>query len=1384
MRLLAIFLVLVSLPAAAIVALTVDFSSITQLASPTFDGGQSASTAPSTTTAPGRAPRARSTTPDGDQAEPRPEPEPKPDPAPQPGGQADQAEGGSRAEGGSAGGSALRAIVSGVLAIGGGLLLLTALAGGAVVAARTASRRRRQVVRYRLVPFRADEVTPEMVGRLFESWHQQLLERWRSRPLGGQPSLAVETLMEPDGQGGLEGRLVIAMPRELVSAVEGSLRACYPNCRLEPRHEPPPAPAAIVRLKKRASFIQTLRIPEEDDPIVTDAVLGAMAQTDAPCVVQITLTPTPALFDRYARGRFRARERRAMRARGLDRADPGMGSELLARELEAGLSVQHRTLHFADIRIGGPTREACKAIGGALRGETAGENRLHERHLSKPGRYDLYVERMRRAWANPLPSWRRGVYASSELAGLWCLPSPGLTAVAVTRSAVPRVDAPPEVSRDPGHGILRDERGPVGILSQDKSDGLGLIGGQKTGKTSVLCQTVRVDAEDPDCAVIVLMPKPGDARKALAAVPAWRTVHYLDFEAPEFGINPLLAVGDVAMVADKVVEAFRDVNMEGDIRGSSDRYLRQAAQAAIGASRAGAIDGMPTLWHMYRMLLPGETVFREHVVRSIYGDPRFADTATFFGRDLPNDLRDAAVNTTSKLDAPRNKILRLIVESLDKVLRHPRQLDLDSVVRNREVLIVDGKMGTFGSDNCRVMMQFILNMLYGTLQRQQQLPEGERVRVAVKVDEAHLIVNESFADALATLRSAGLEIVAAWQYGEQIQDPKIRAGMMSLLRQRCMFSMGETQDARAMSELTMSVYSDVIRPDREARSRMRVAPDTIINLPNHHAVCSWISSGARVPAFVAQTIPLPDAPAMEATHLEAQRARGGYVPERLPDPLPDVSTDTEVDRALALAVGVGAEPAEVVAAAPAAPAPAVPAVPAVPAAPPEASEVVPAAAAEGRTLGEPVAGGEHGAGGARQAPPAPAAPEVSGVEPAAAVEDRTLAAPELAEATPAPAAAPRAAAASGGDADAPVPESYLELDLDEVRGLDWEDVDVLPGGARHEPSERELEILAALWRCRVLFARQVWRRWWGGSTLRSAQLGLQKMARAGWIRPCRFAMRQRGSQQRMYVLTQAGFELAQQRANRHGSYVDPQLEWREPQLNDPRRLVRDLHVNAWVLALEQLAGSAFGNWRGPREAKLRPPRRRVRGEWLDLRPEDVVVGTSRQLDGLASGPFEAVTPGAAVELRLRVQGEPLRLDLLVDVERGRGGAAREAKLQRYDALLTGWARMLDRYQMLGRPPVVVLVAEDEPSALSILRLADRLMTGRLAKAGEGEVEWPHPGRRALFVAIERDIHLGSLAAYQLPPLPPELRERVDGRGAAALQPRRVELVEARLLRPR
>ncbi|HXE43790.1 MAG TPA: hypothetical protein VN635_01195 [Conexibacter sp.] len=1156
---------------------------------------------------------------------------------------------------------------------------------------RTLRRRERDVVWTWLVPYRADEAHHEAVRSLLESWHQVLIERWWRRPHRGQPAITLDLAMEVDGQGAAEGRMLLSMPAGARPGLEGALAACYPDARLVTRATPPQPVGELVRLKKRHAFIRALRTSEGGETRnVIDALLSQMEQVGGPAHVQLALVPTPALFDHWSRRRFRSHERASGHVTVPDARDrsSSMRSEVVHRELEHGLVIQHRPLFFVDVRVGAADYARASAIAGTLRGESAGENRLVERHMRM--RRALYRERMRRGWANPLPSWRHGVMSSSELAALWHTPSPGLTTVAMRRALVPRAVASPEIERDPRQSLMRDERGPVGIRARDKSDGLGLIGGQKTGKTSVLCRSVAVDAADDDCALVVLMPKPGDARLALSTVPPHRTVHYLDFERPEFGINPLLANGEVSMVADRIVDAFRDVVAEGDIRGSSDRYLRQAAQATIAGARAGALSEAPSLWHMYRMLLPSEVEFREHVVSAIYDDPRFVDTTTFFARDLPNDLRDALVNTTSKLDAPRNKILRLMVEGLDKVLRHPVQLSIDELIRNRGVLIVDGKMGTFGSDNCRVMMQFILSMLYGALQRQQQLDERDRVRLALKVDEAHLMINASFADALATLRSAGLEVVAAWQYGAQIEDEKIRSGMMSLLRQRCMFSMGEARDAREMSEIAMAVYTDMIREDTAARGRVRMTPDVFINMPNHHAMCTWIANGARAPSFIGQTIPMRPEEAIIEHHLEAQRERGGYVPDRLPNPFPDVGPDPVGDARVLEVVG-----------APAAPAPAT---------------------------------------------PAPARDD--GDEP-------------------------------GAEAGSGAPESYTELDLDDVRGIVWDEVEPLADAERRDATPRELEILAALWDHRHLFASQIHRRWWADSSLRACQQALTRMTRDGWVRRFRFSVAEGGAQQRVYCISHAGFELLQ-RANVRGSDVDAETVWREPPSGDPRAVLRDLHGNGWVLALHARLPKAVRGWRGPSASRIVPPRKRVQGDWIEMRPSDIPLG-NRRLHGCELQRLEQVTPGATVELRLGRGERAVRVELLIELDRSRGAVYNEQKLRRYDLMLAGWFRMLDRYRSLGSPPVVVFVCEDERRALAYLRTADRAVTTRLARAGDPEAEWPSPARRHMLWVCERNVHEGSLSALALPELPPSVRRKL---GDEKLTPRRVELIDPALVAPR
>jgi hypothetical protein len=163
--------------------------------------------------------------------------------------------------------------------------------------------------------------------------------------------------------------------------------------------------------------------------------------------------------------------------------------------------------------------------------------------------------------------------------------------------------------------------------------------------------------------------------------------------------------------------------------------------------------------------------------------------------------------------------------------------------------------------------------------------------VAVKVDEARLVTNQSFANALATLGSAALEggpRLAVRRADAGPEDPlRPDAG---LLRQRCMLSMDESAGAREMGEIVMNVYTDMVKDDSASRSRERMTPGVIYNLPTHHALCSWISSSAGQPRFTVQTMPLETDGAVVEHHLTAQRARGAFAPDRLPDPLPEVAS--------------------------------------------------------------------------------------------------------------------------------------------------------------------------------------------------------------------------------------------------------------------------------------------------------------------------------------------------------------------------------------------------------------------------------------------------------------------------------------------------------------
>jgi hypothetical protein len=383
------------------------------------------------------------------------------------------------------------------------------------------------------------------------------------------------------------------------------------------------------------------------------------------------------------------------------------------------------------------------------------------------------------------------------------------------------------------------------LRPEDKPYGCALTGSQGTGKTSVMAQSCADDAQDDDCCLIVLDPKRDLADKALSVIPRRRMVWILDVAAPEIGINPLLIPGRPDAVADAVVEGFRDTNEDGAIMASSDRYLRQAAIGALVL--AGDEKRMPTMGDLYRLLLPHEDTMRRRVAELCDTHGALAFTSVFFGESLPTDLRDARSQTTVKLDAPRNKIEALLgVPSVNRMLHHPVQRSLHDIIAAREVLVVRGASGSIGEGNAIKVLTWLLRCLDAALSDQQQKPAAERVRVALKVDEAHLLLTPTFARMLAVHRSAGLEAMCAWQQLSQIKDLAVRQATTNLLQNRFVFRMNNPDDARTEIGVMMSAYADVLHGTREAREVTRFQPD-MLSTSTSTTPCAHGSPGADAP---------------------------------------------------------------------------------------------------------------------------------------------------------------------------------------------------------------------------------------------------------------------------------------------------------------------------------------------------------------------------------------------------------------------------------------------------------------------------------------------------------------------------------------------------------
>ena len=888
--------------------------------------------------------------------------------------------------------------------------------------------------------------------------------------------------------------------------------------------------------------------------------------------------------------------------------------------------------------------------------------------------------------------------------------------------------------------MLRAENAEVVIHPSDWKYGALLVGGQGTGKTSAMLTFFENALTDENAAPIVIDPKSELSRICLRMTPpdCRKRVWFLDLGRPAFGMSPLRLIGDrplaieAAQIADNVVAALLDIN-ENQIYQSSRRYLTHAVIGAIAiATKQGR---RARLEDVYSLLRPAKDEFRSAVAEACADQPDLDQTAEFYRSELPDDLRMATSRVAERLDAPRNKISGLTgVPPLRRFFNHPTDVPLREIVQARDILIVDANMGAIGTENSKACMLFILRMLHAQLQRQVHLPEADRPRVPLLVDEAHYVAGgENVVDQIATHRAAGLEPAFGLQYFAQLgsaseHQQKILKGVLNLLQSRFLFRMGDAQDAEQATRIAMAVYATMIRDDPDSRARLRVTPEQALNFPNYYCLASWIAHGTRAPSFMGQTYPLPDVGDDWAEqHLAAQDERVGPYPEQLE------STLASSAERLPTVDEPASEPAN-----------------------PERAVDPPAP-----TTQEPPAKRPH-----RPAPVRPARREVQ-----VDYEPPTPHGVHVTESAVRKVVGLRIAEQTSKQREMQPSDTLRELAfLDRINEIGPADE---TGGEARLPRlyDEDYTILALLDRVGFAPVALIARAALPGRAPRTVFDRLVKLYRHGLIARHTTGLyghsSNDGKPPLLHSLTRRGLEVAQQ--CQPAPAISPKREWKPIEQPHAGRIAHDLHALGWAIEFHRTVGDlATDRWRTPRYATGRYPVPQV-GQGQRRHPitlNEIPVPDGQAIIDLELKTFAEIKPDLSLELRI----EPLKLtfDVLVEIDLTARPSYNREKFLAYDAFLCGWSLAHPRYRTLGTRPAVVFVSPNNHAALACAREADELMTGRIGVMGAPAEQWYYAGRDHLFFAVEADIHRGEMTVLALPAHPPGLRERLTGSGELAL----------------
>lgn len=370
-----------------------------------------------------------------------------------------------------------------------------------------------------------------------------------------------------------------------------------------------------------------------------------------------------------------------------------------------------------------------------------------------------------------------------------------------------------------------------GYYQHDRALHTHLIGESGGGKSTLLLNMFAQDMYLGRGGMI-LDPHGDVAEDLLNRVPPWRIkdIAYLDFtdKSNYIGLNALQTFNNTQQQKQDAAESF--IGLMKKQFGSSwgpnlENILRYSLLTLADTPGMTPLEIRPLL---------ANNIFNMAIRKNIK-DKAVSD----WWEQKYDNMSGSAINQqTASLE---NKISQLIANNeLRNILgQNKTTVDFTELMDTNKIVIVNLSKGHTSELLSNFVGTIIVSKVLGAaLSRQGRIPEPDRVRFALMIDEFQNFCNEDFATILSEARKYGLSLTVAHQNMGQLSDlPLLKNSIENNVQNRIVYGIGPT-DGKYMEKFMMPLS----------------AAD-LVNLPNFNIAVKIRVDRQKTKAFTAITLP-------------------------------------------------------------------------------------------------------------------------------------------------------------------------------------------------------------------------------------------------------------------------------------------------------------------------------------------------------------------------------------------------------------------------------------------------------------------------------------------------------------------------------------------------